>query len=251
MTEHDHGAGLTITVLGSSGTYPGAGTACSGYLLRSGTTAVWLDCGSGSLANLQRHVALDDLDGIVCSHSHPDHWLDLPVAVNGLRYGLHRPDAGIPLLWTAETEELFGLVSGHPPEPTFAARVVDESAVERIGDIDLRFSRTDHPVETLAVRADAGGRSIAYSADTGANWELASLGSGIDLAVVEATLDEADAGVVQHLTAGEAAAQAARAGVAGLVLTHLAPGSDPDERRAVAAATYDGPVAVARTDERY
>jgi ribonuclease BN (tRNA processing enzyme) len=242
---------LTITVLGSSGTYPAAGTACSGYLLRSDTTSVWLDCGTGSLANLQRHVPLDQIDGIVCSHSHPDHWLELPVAVNALRYGLGRPKAMIPLYWTAQTAELFGIVSGHPPKPTFDDHVVDETSTARIGDIDLRFSRTDHPVETLAVRADAGGRSIAYTADTGNAWELASLGEGIDVAVVEATLDEAEAGVVQHLTASQAGAQATRAGVAALVLTHLAPGSDPAARSAAAATSFDGPIAVATIDERY
>ena len=242
---------LTITVLGSSGTYPAAGAACSGYLLRSDTTSVWLDCGTGSLANLQRHVPLDQIDGIVCSHSHPDHWLELPVAVNALRYGLRRPKAMIPLYWTAQTAELFGLVSGHPPRPTFDSRVVDETARPRIGDIEFRFSRTDHPVETLAVRADAGGRSIAYSADTGNDWELASLGERIDVALVEATLDEAEARVVQHLTASQAGAQATRAGVAALVLTHLAPGSDPAVRTASAATTFDGPIAVANIDERY
>ena len=242
---------LTITVLGASGTYPAPGTACSGYLLRSPETSVWLDCGSGSLANLQRHVDLVDIDGIVCSHAHPDHWLELPLAVNALRYGLDRFDAGLPLYWTEGTAELFDVVSGHPPAPTFDAHVIDERSTVRIGDIDFSFSRTDHPVETLAVRADAGGRSIAYSADTGNGWELASLGDGIDVAVIEATLDEDDAGVVQHLTASEAGGQAARAGVAGLVLTHFAPGSDPDARTAAAASTYDGPIAVARIDERY
>lgn len=242
---------LTITVLGASGTYPGPGTACSGYLLRTDETTVWLDCGSGSLANLQRHVALDHLDGIVCTHSHPDHWLELPVAVNALRYGLGRPDAAIPVLWTEHTASLFTEVSGRPPEPTFVPTVIDEASVATIGDIDLRFSRTDHPVETLAVRADAGGRAVAYSSDTGNAWELASLGPGIDVAVVEATLPEHDADSVQHLTAGQAGSQATRAGVAGLVLTHLAPGSDAEAWRRAAAGTYDGPIAVAEINGRH
>ena len=242
---------FSITVLGASGTYPGPGTACSGYLLRSATTTIWLDCGSGSLARLQEHVPLAEVDGVVCSHSHPDHWLELPLAFNALRYYLGRPDDAIPLLWTAETAELFTGVSGGPPEPTFASRVVDERCTTTIGDIDLRFSRTDHPVETLAVRADCDGRSIVYSADTGDGWELSALGPGIDLAVVEATLDEHDAGIVQHLTAGEAGAKAARADVEQLVLTHLAPGADPDARVAAAAAHYPGPIAVAHTDERF
>lgn len=240
---------LSITVLGSSGTYAAPGTSCSGYLLRSATTAVWLDCGPGTLANLQRHVSLEDLDGIVCSHSHPDHWVELPVAVNAFRYGIGRPDAGLPVYWTATTAQQFSAVSGRPPTPAFAPTVVDESSRVSIGDIDFRFSRTDHPVETMAVRADADGSAIAYSADTGNGWELSSLGSGIDLAVVEATLDEDDADRVQHLTAGQAGSQAARAGVARLVLTHLAPGSDPEARVDAAGRTFAGPTAIAHTDD--
>lgn len=243
--------GLSITVLGASGTYPAPGAACSGYLLRTDSTSVWLDCGAGSLANLQRHLALPDLDGIVCSHSHPDHWLELPVAVNALRYGMDRAEAGIPVYWTRVTADLFGLVSGGAPEPTFDSRVVDGASRVSIGDIDIRFSRTDHPVETLAVRAEAGGRAIAYSADTGNAWDLSSLGPDIDLAVVEATLDEDQVDSVQHLTGRQAGMQAARAGVAGLVLTHLAPGSDPAARVAEAATAYDGSIAVAEIDERY
>lgn len=243
--------GLSVTVLGCSGTYAAPGGACSGYLLRTATTDVWMDCGPGSLANLQRHIALLDLDGIVVTHSHPDHWLELPVVLNALRYGLDSPRLGLPLLWTARTAEQFAAIASRP-EPTFAPRVVDERSTVTIGDIDLRFSRTDHPVETLAVRAEHAGRSIVYSADTGDGWRLASLGAdigrSIDLAIVEATLDEADAGAVQHLTAWQAGRQAADAGVASLLLTHLAPGSDADARRADAARAFGGPIEVAEID---
>lgn len=241
---------LAVTILGCSGTYAGPGGACSGYLVQSPTTNLWLDCGPGSFANLQRHLDLGDLDGIVCSHSHPDHWAELPVAANALRYGVDRFDAGIPLVWTAETARFFAAVSHRPPEPTFASIVVDETSKVRIGDIDFAFSRTHHPVETLAVRADSGGSSIAYSADTGDDWSLASLGTDIDLAFVEATLDEPSQ-EIQHLTAMQAGTKATEAGVAALVLTHLAPGSDPEARSAEAANAFDGPIAVAEIDERY
>jgi ribonuclease BN (tRNA processing enzyme) len=244
-------AGLSVTVLGCSGTYAGAGGACSGYLLRSASTSIWMDCGAGSLGNLQRHVPLLELDGIVVSHSHPDHWLELPVVLNALRYGLGAPDLGLPLLWTRRTAEQFAAIASDPA-PTFAPQVIDERSTATIGDIDLRFSRTDHPVETLAIRAERGDRSIVYSADTGSAWRLASLGAGIgrpiDRAIVEATLDESEADVVQHLTASQAGRQAAEAGVASLLLTHLAPGSDADARRADAARAFDGPIAVAEID---
>jgi ribonuclease BN (tRNA processing enzyme) len=66
--------GLSLTVLGCSGSYPGKGEACSSYLVRSGSTTVWLDAGSGSMANLQQHVGLDAVDAVVLTHEHPDHW---------------------------------------------------------------------------------------------------------------------------------------------------------------------------------
>jgi ribonuclease BN (tRNA processing enzyme) len=244
-------SGLSVTVLGCSGTYAGPGGACSGYLLRTATTTIWMDCGAGSLANIQRHVPLLELDGIVVSHSHPDHWLELPVLLNAVRYGLDAPDLGLPLLWTARTAQHFAAVAADPA-PTFAPRVIDERSTATIGDIDLSFSRTDHPVETLAIRADHEGRSVVYSADTGDDWRLASfgpdIGRTIDLAIVEATLEEPQQDVVQHLTASQAGRQAAEAGVASLLLTHLAPGSDPDARRADAARAYDGPIEVAEID---
>src|SRR5215207_6934217 len=69
--------GLTVTVLGCDGSYPGPGGAGSGYLLRGGVSTVWLDCGPGTLAALQTHVDLGDIDAVVVSHEHPDHSSDL------------------------------------------------------------------------------------------------------------------------------------------------------------------------------
>lgn len=247
----DERTGLSVTVLGCSGTYAGPGGACSGYLFRTATTNLWVDCGPGSLANVQEHIALTELDGMVVTHSHPDHWGELPVLVNALRYGVGAPDLGVPLLWTARNAELMAAVGPAELAPTFLPRVIDEHATASVGDIDLRFSRTDHPVETLAVRADHGPWSIAYTADTGDAWRLGSLGPDIDLALVEASLDEDDAGRVQHLTGGEAGRQAAEAEVDALLLTHLMPGSDPAARREVAARSYDGPVGVAAINRTY
>jgi ribonuclease BN (tRNA processing enzyme) len=50
---------VELTVLGCSGSYGApAGGACSGYLVRTAGAALWLDCGNGTLANLQRHITL-------------------------------------------------------------------------------------------------------------------------------------------------------------------------------------------------
>jgi len=242
--------GLRLTVLGCSGTYAGPGGACSGYLVQTDATNIWVDCGPGTLANLQRHVALTDLDALVISHSHPDHWLELPVLVNALRYGVDAKDMGLRLLWTARNADLAKAIGPKQLAPTFRPEVVRDGSSAMVGDVELRFSRTDHPVETLAVRAESGGRSIAYSADTGPRWSLAAFGE-VDLAVLEATLEEDEAGSVQHLTGRQAGRIAADGGARSLLLTHLAPGSDPDRRAAGAAEAFAGPVEVAETHRTY
>ena len=50
---------------------------------------------------------------------------------------------------------------------TFDWRVVGDGDTAEVGDIDLRFSRTDHPPPTYAVEATADGRRMIYTADTG------------------------------------------------------------------------------------
>jgi len=244
--------GLSITVLGCSGTYATAGNACSGYLVRSHTTNVWLDTGPGTLANLQEHVAVADLDAVVVTHSHPDHWLELPVLRNACKYALDL--SGLRVLGTAETKRLADIVCSDGVEPTLAWETITDGAVAEVGDLSLAFSRTDHPVETLAVRVDHGGRTLAYTADTGPEWSLAALdpdGTGFDLALCEATLGQADEGEAQHhCSARQAATMANGAGVRRLVLTHLMAGT-ADARRREAETVFDGPVATATVHERY
>ena len=63
---------MELTVLGCSGSYGShpAGP-CSGYLLREGDTAIWLDCGNGTFPNLQQHIDPAELSAVVITHEHP------------------------------------------------------------------------------------------------------------------------------------------------------------------------------------
>ncbi|HET6950009.1 MAG TPA: MBL fold metallo-hydrolase [Acidimicrobiales bacterium] len=234
--------GLSVTVLGCSGTYAGPGGACSGYLVRAAGTNVVVDLGSGTLANLQRHVALADVDAVVLSHEHPDHWLDLPVLRNALRYVLGLGD--LPVYGTDGTRRLARAVMGEMA-PTLRWTTVDEASSVEIGPLRLRFSATDHSVETLAVRADGGGRSLLYSADTGAGWDPGAAGAGVDTFLCEASLPPDEEGTFQHLSARQAGALATAIGAGRLVLTHLVPGADAAAQRERAATEFAGPVASA------
>jgi ribonuclease BN (tRNA processing enzyme) len=230
--------GLSVTILGCAGSYPGPGGACSSYLVRSSTTTLWLDAGSGSLANLQRHVGILDVDAVVLSHEHPDHTGDLAGFYVACKYYLHRDR--VPVYAPASVADTL-YYSGPPID---WRKVADGSEAE-VGDLRLTFSRTDHGPETLAVRVDGDGRSLGYSADSGPAWSLAKLGPGLDLALCEATYLSDSEGRAQHMSARQAGQSAREAGVGRLVLTHQQPGVDPEAVRAEGAAAFGRDVDVA------
>ncbi len=236
--------GLTVTVLGSSGSYPEAGRACAGYLVRAGSTAVWLDAGSGSLANLQRHVALDAVDAVVLSHEHPDHWADLSGFYVANRYYLGRQH--VPVYAPEGLRD-----HAYYRDAPLDWHVVTDGSVAEVGDLRFSFSRTDHPPETLAARVDGGGSSMVYTADTGPAWEPARLGAGVDLLLSEATYLASGDGIPHHLSAADAGRLAREAGARRLVVTHLQPGTDRAECAAEASAAFAGAVAVATENEEY
>ena len=72
--------------------------------MQTDTTTVLLDAGAGSSIELQRHVDLAEIDAIVVSHEHPDHWTELPTLHHGFRWGIGRFQ--VPTYGTAGTREL-------------------------------------------------------------------------------------------------------------------------------------------------
>lgn len=228
--------GLRLTVLGCAGSYPGPGTACSGYLVQDGGVNVVIDLGPGSLANLQNHIGLDQIDAIVLSHCHADHWVDLTGLEVAWKYRLGL--RGLAVYGTPQNRELAAGLIGDL-DPTFDWHDIADGEHVRVGQLALDFSETDHYVDTLAVRVARDGRTFAYSADTGPGWSFAEFGASIDLGLCEATnLAESEGDGVLHLSARQAGAMSRAAGVDRLVLTHLIPGGDPSAYRAEGEAAF-------------
>jgi ribonuclease BN (tRNA processing enzyme) len=236
---------LRIGVLGSSGSYAGPGNACSGYLVTAHGYRVWIDCGPGTLAAVQEHVDLTRLDALVISHSHPDHWLELPVLRNALRYILFRD--GLEVYTTTEVQAFFRAVTSDADDHTFVFRTIRDGSTFEVGEMAFMCSETDHPVETMAIRVEAAGRSLAYSADTGPQWSFKRFDAPIDLAVCEGTLLAHQEGLgVPHLSSREAGDRAGEVGAKRLVVTHLVPGADQTAHRREAEHAFGRPVEIAR-----
>ncbi|MDQ6617737.1 MAG: MBL fold metallo-hydrolase [Actinomycetota bacterium] len=241
--------GLSVTVLGNSGSYPGPGSACSGYLLRHQGFNLWLDAGPGTMANLQTHIGLGDVDAIVLSHQHPDHWSDIDGFFVACRYVETRTE--VPIYAPAGIRDL--MRSGPDTESTLAWHDVTDKSALAVGPFRLTFARTEHPPETLAVRVDVRGSDVAlgYSADTGPGWSLEALGPGLDLAICEATFLQDREGSSPHLSARQAGASARAAGVERLLISHIWPIVDPKQSEAEATEAFGAPVECAQINATY
>tara|TARA_B110000008_G_scaffold262643_1_gene285183 strand:- start:769 stop:1512 length:744 start_codon:yes stop_codon:yes gene_type:complete len=242
---------LSVTVLGCSGTYAAAGEACSGYLVQSATTSLWVDCGPGTLANLQEHVDLENLDAIVVSHHHPDHCAELPVVYNAVKY--FTECATLKILTTVGVQRVTD--SFHPDGDSsdlFKWEIVEDRAVSVVGDIMIRFSRTDHPVETLAMSFTLGDKSIFYTADTGPNWSLSNLGRNPSLVLGEGTLTETTNDLrIPHICCSHLASEASKVEADRLVVTHIPPNSDKSVHLAEAEMAFSGIVDLAATGSTF
>ncbi|MEZ5280374.1 MAG: MBL fold metallo-hydrolase [Acidimicrobiales bacterium] len=234
---------LSLTVLGCSGSYASASEACSGYLVQTETTSIWVDCGPGTLSAIQRWIDPTRLDAIVVSHQHPDHCAELPVFYNALKWYL-----GGKRMPVYAASGVFEVSAVHVPDLTdvFDWTVIDATSQVRIGDVDVSFDRTDHTVETLACRFDSDGRSIVYTSDTGPGWDPSGLAADADVLLGDATVlhDQVHDGL-PHMSARQLAEAATRARVGELVLTHLAPGSDPAAFMQEATEHFGGPIGCA------
>lgn len=239
---------IELTVLGASGSYGGpAGGACSGYLLRAGDTSIWLDCGNGTLVNLQRHLVVDDLSAVVVTHRHADHCVDLFGLHVMMQYYLGRQ--GPPVYAPPELRERMEAFSSGVGD-VFPWTEVDEGDEHEVGAFRLRFSRTDHPPPTVAVEAAAGGKRMVYTSDTGPEWSPSVFGEGADLLLCEATYQQGHEGNPVHLSASQAGEAAREAGARRLMITHLSPLCDPSASVAEAEAAYGSAVTLAASHLR-
>src|SRR6266516_156281 len=67
---------MKLEVVGCSPAWPNPGGAQSGYLIE-GPGRLLLDCGPGVLARLREQDSWPEIDAIVITHWHLDHWGDL------------------------------------------------------------------------------------------------------------------------------------------------------------------------------
>lgn len=220
-----------LKVIGSRAGSPVKGNPASGYVLRTVHGTVLIDCGSGVLVNLDDED-FDQLIGIIITHTHADHCLDLmAIAFRKVfpRLSLRLPLYGPPSVGTliSSYDALFGIrtlsTMGSPIASAFEfVPVTPGSRFSVAGLLDFDTFKTVHPVETIALRSVDF--DFVYTADGAFTSGLLDFCTGCGVLVSEATYPDTEGHDLMehgHMTASGCARLARDAGVRDLVVTHL------------------------------
>ena len=239
---------MRLDVVGAGPAYtdrPGATGAA--YLLRHAGSRLLLDLGQGSFPRLSGLVDPADLDAVVISHLHPDHFIDLVPLRHYLRW--EEPRRRVRVIGPAGLADRLDALH---EEPGFAAAALDIEALTEgarvIGAFELVAGRVRHTDSSFGFRvstADSSPESpgLVYSGDCGRAEDLDALARPGDTLLCEVSFGPGP--IIpgpEHLD-GPAVGELARRVKAGRVLlTHLQMGFDRAATVDSVRARFDGPV---------
>jgi ribonuclease BN (tRNA processing enzyme) len=188
-----------------------------------------IDCGASSLPALKRlDIARADIDLVLITHFHGDHFAGLPFLLLDAQFGRRtRPlviagPQGIETRLTQVMEALFENSSRTRQHFDLSVVALEPLVTRRFGEVDVTPFAVVHGESGgpfLAYRVEAEGRVIAYSADTEWTETLVPLARDADLFIAEAYYY--DKVVKNHLSLKTLEAHLPEIRPKRLVLTHM------------------------------
>ncbi len=217
-----------IVFIGTSDAFGAGGRRQSAILARGTRGSLLIDCGATTNSGLgELGIERDEIDVIVVSHFHADHFGGVPLFVLAARYIDARRK---PLLVAGPPDverrvRALAAALGHPMEddPGFEVqfRELPPGREHQIGPASIRAFETRHQLEAhpQGYRIDCGGHALVYSGDTGWFPELPRRADGADLFICECT--QRHANLEFHLSLEELSAHRDEFDCGRLILTHL------------------------------
>jgi ribonuclease BN (tRNA processing enzyme) len=222
---------MQLTFIGSGDAFGSGGRFNTCFLLEGERCRLLIDCGASSLVALkQRGIAPNDIDGVVLSHLHGDHFGGLPFLLLDAHHLSRRErplflwgPAGMPARLAAAQEALFpGSSQTALRFPLTLREIAAGTRAEGDG-----FAVTPFPAAHSAgapcfsLRVEIDGRIVTYSGDTAWTDALLLAGQGADLFICECS--SFARALTGHLAYAELAPHLAAIGARRVILTHMNP----------------------------
>ena len=227
-----------LIFVGTSDAFGAGGRRQSAILVRGTSGSVLLDCGATTGGGLkQLGIAIDEIDAILVSHFHGDHFGGIPLL---LLAALYRDERKRPLAIAGppgieKRVRALAASMGHGLEGRewcFPIEFEELPAGRRceVGPLRVHSFETHHSPDAIphGLVIETGGPRIAYSGDTGWFDELPRHVAGAELFICECTYHRS--GFDFHLSHEQLVANRELFDCGRLVITHL--GDEMAERRA-------------------
>lgn len=223
-------ASVQVTILGTGDAFSSHGRFNSGYLIEAGGYRILMEAGPTILTSLKRAgIRPADIDLILISHMHGDHFAGLPFMFLEYTYESPRPTRLTivgPEYLESRSMTLVRTMFPGTAAAQFARNsrwvVIEPGEKRRFGPARIAAIRTPHMkrYKSLAFRIELGGRTIVFSGDTGWTEDLVPFAAGADLFLCECTYFESS-NLDFHLNYPRLQKERERLQVKRMVLTHL------------------------------
>jgi ribonuclease BN (tRNA processing enzyme) len=216
-------------MIGTSDAFGAGGRRQSAYLLRAPSGSVLLDCGGSTASGLTAlGIERDEIDAILLTHFHADHFGGIPLLLLGAHY-VDRRRRPLCIAGPRGVEKRVLDVAralGHSLEEQrlgFELRFeeIPVGETREIGPVEARSFATFHSPDSQphGLVVSAGNRRVAYSGDTGWFDALPGEVSHADVFLCECTQVQRE--FEYHMSLDELALRSREFDCGRLVLTHL------------------------------
>lgn len=221
----------TVTVLGCGDAFASGGRLHACFYVQHENAGLLIDCGATVLTSLKRHgVALDEIDTVLISHFHGDHYGGLPYLL--LECGVRQRTKPLTIATPPGGQQRVAALLDLLYPQTDAWKTLDLRFVEYLENsqwMDVPGARVAaFPVEHIeascphGLRLEIGGKVIGYSGDTGWTPVLADIAQDADLFICECNFYDTKSDT--HLDYQTLLAHERELSCKQLLLTHLGEG---------------------------
>jgi ribonuclease BN (tRNA processing enzyme) len=223
---------LAVTFLGTGDAFASRGRFQSGYIIEGEGCRILMEAGPTVLMAMKRmNFDPGDLDLVLISHLHGDHFGGLPFLILDYVWETprHRPlTVAGPRLLGERTWRLFRTM--YPRASAGVDRVarqlkfvvLEPGGTKRLGKVRVDAIRTPHMARypSLALKVTLGSKTVAFTGDTGWTDDLLTFSAGADLFICECTYFDSTH-LPFHLNYPTLAEKRPQFDVGRMVLSHL------------------------------
>jgi len=223
---------MKLIVLGSGTCVPSLKRNAPGYYMEADGLQILVDCGSGTLLQLERAGrSYKDIDAVFITHKHPDHFSDLmPLIQALLATPKFKREKKLSIIGPAEfityyNKAIFTVLGEHL---NFPVETVEIGEKFNFIPFQILSAKTVHSRDSLAYRFEYGDTSVVFTGDTDYDEGIVALSGKSDMLIADCSYPDRMK-ARGHLTAKECGLIAKKAEVKKLLLSHIYPVNESDQ----------------------